>query len=111
LPKTNTRSPRRNGRNLRVKLREVEPHSEGHTLNREGSIQSRAEDMLTTTLFLVPKVEEEEGVDLSHASHVERMGTSLTSVQRKRRTLGKLTSPKHRGGMLRQKTQKVKDHL
>jgi hypothetical protein len=44
-------------------LREVEPHSEGHMLNREGSIQSRAEDMLTTTLFLVPEVEEEEEVE------------------------------------------------
>jgi hypothetical protein len=44
-------------------LREVRPHSEGHTLNREGSIQSRAEDMLTTILFLVPEVEEEEEVE------------------------------------------------
>jgi hypothetical protein len=41
LPRINTRSPRRNGRNLRVRLREVEPHREGHMLNREGSIQRR----------------------------------------------------------------------
>jgi hypothetical protein len=58
-----TRSPRRNGRNLRVKLREVEPHSEGHMLNREGSIQSREEDMLITICFLVLEVEEEEEVE------------------------------------------------
>jgi hypothetical protein len=63
LPKINIRSPRRNGRNLKVKLREVEPHREGHTLNREGNIQSRVEDMLTTTLFLVLEVEEEEEVE------------------------------------------------
>ena len=43
-------------------MKEVEPHREGHMLNREGSIQSRVEDMLTTTLFLVPKVE--EGVEV-----------------------------------------------
>jgi hypothetical protein len=41
---------------------------------------------------------------------VERMGTSLTSVQRKRRTLEKLTSLKHRGGMLRQNMLKVEGH-
>ena len=63
MPRRNTRSPRRNGRNLRVRLREVEPHSKDHTLNREGSIQSREEIMLTTTLFLVPEVEEEEEVE------------------------------------------------
>jgi hypothetical protein len=59
LPKTNTRSPRRNGRNLRLKLREVEPHSVGNMLNREDRILSRGEIMLTTTLFLVLEVEVE----------------------------------------------------
>jgi hypothetical protein len=63
LPRTNTRSPRRNGRNLGVRLREVGPHSEGHTLNRKDDIQSIAEDMLTITLFLIPEVEEEEEVE------------------------------------------------
>ena len=63
MPRTNTRSPRRNGRNFRVRLKEVELHREGHTLNREDNIQSRAEDMLTTTLFLVPEVEEEKEVE------------------------------------------------
>ena len=100
LPTINIRNPRRNGRNLRVKLREVEPH-------REGSIMSREEIMLTTTLFLVL----EEEVELLHASHAGRMGTSLTSVQRKRRTLEKLTSPKLRSGILRPKAQKAKGRL
>jgi hypothetical protein len=38
------------------------------------------------------------------------MGTSLTSFQTKRRKVEKLTSLKHRGGMLRQKALKVEDH-
>jgi hypothetical protein len=111
LPKINSRSPRRNGRNLRVKLREVEPHNEDHILSKEDNIQNRAKDMLTTILFLIPEVGEEEEVESLHASHVERMGTSLMSVQRKRRTSEKLTSPKHRGKILRQMTQKAEDRL
>jgi hypothetical protein len=91
-------------------LKEVEPHSEAHTLNNEDSIMSIAEDMLTTTLFLIPEVEEEEEVESSHVSHVGRMGISLMSVQRKKRTLEKLTSLKHRSGMLRPKTQKAEGH-
>jgi hypothetical protein len=63
LPRIYIRSPKRNGRNLRVKLREVGPHREGHMQNREGSIMSREEIMLTTTLFLVLEVEEEEEVE------------------------------------------------
>jgi hypothetical protein len=73
LPRINLGSPRRSGRNLRVKLKEVEPHNGDHILNREGSIQSRAEDILMTIFFLVLEVEEEEEVDSSHASYVERM--------------------------------------
>jgi hypothetical protein len=63
LPRTNTRSPRRNGKNLRLVQREVEPHSGGHMLNKEGSIMNREEIMLTTTLFLVLEAEEEKEVD------------------------------------------------
>jgi hypothetical protein len=60
LPKKELRSPRRNGRSLRVSWREVEPHSRGsNMLSRGGSIQSRVADMLTPTHFLVPKVEAE----------------------------------------------------
>jgi hypothetical protein len=64
LSRKNIRSPRRNGRNLRVRLREVDPHSEdNHMLNREDNIQSRVEDMLMAILFLILEVEEEEEVE------------------------------------------------
>jgi hypothetical protein len=56
LPRINIRSPRRTGRNLRLELREVEPHSKGKILNRE-------DIMLTIILFLVLEVEEEEEVE------------------------------------------------
>jgi hypothetical protein len=42
----------------------VEPHNEGRNmLNKEGSIMSREEIMLTATLLLVLEVEEEEEVE------------------------------------------------
>jgi hypothetical protein len=63
LPRKNIRSPKRTRRNLRLELREVEPHSGGNILNNEGSILSREEIMLTITLFLVLEVEEEEEVE------------------------------------------------
>jgi hypothetical protein len=63
LPRTNIRSPRRTGRNLILKLREVEVHREGNMLNKEGSILSREEIMLIAILFLVLEVEEEEEVE------------------------------------------------
>jgi hypothetical protein len=76
LPRINTRSPRRNGRDLRVRLKEEEPHSEdNNTLNRGGSKMSREEIMQTPILFLVPEVEEEAEVESSHATHVGRMST------------------------------------
>jgi hypothetical protein len=63
LPRINIKSPRRTGRNLKLELREVEHHREGHMLNRKGNILSRKEIMLTTTLFLVLEAEEEEEVE------------------------------------------------
>ena len=60
MPRRNIGSPRRNGRNLRVRLKEVEPHSEdGHRLNKKDNIMNREEIMLMQTPFLVPEVEEE----------------------------------------------------
>jgi hypothetical protein len=108
LPKINIRSLRRNGRNFRVKLKEVEPQSEGNMLNRENNILNRKEGMLIIICFLVLEVEEEEEVESSHASHVERMGTSLMSVQRKGRTLEKLTSLRHSDEMLTWKMLRAK---
>jgi hypothetical protein len=63
LPKTNIRSPKRTGRNLRLELREVEAHSRGNMLNSEVSIPNREEIMMTIILFLVQEVEEEEEVE------------------------------------------------
>jgi hypothetical protein len=64
LPKRNIISPRRIGRNLRVKLKEVEPHSEDiNMLSKGDSIMSKEEIMLMQTLFLVPEVREEAEVE------------------------------------------------
>jgi hypothetical protein len=60
---------------------------------------------LIITHFLVPEVEEEAEVESSHASHVERMGTSHLTVHIRRRMEEKLTSLRHRGEMLKQKTE------
>ena len=108
MPRRNIRSPRRNGRNLRVKLKEVEPHSEDNNmLSRGDSIMNSEEIMLMQTLFLVPEVGEEAEVESSHVSHVERMDIKQLTVQTGKRMEEKLTSLKRRGVMLRMKTRKV----
>jgi hypothetical protein len=56
LPRIEIRNQKRIGRNLRLKLREVEVH-------KEGSIPSRKVSMLTQPFFLIPEVEEEEEVE------------------------------------------------
>jgi hypothetical protein len=91
-------------------LKEVEPHSEDNNmLNRGRNIQSRVAVMLMQILFLEPEVEVEEEEELSHVSHVGRMGTGHLSVQRKRRMLEKLTLQKLRGERLSLKMQKAED--
>ena len=112
MPKRNTRSPKRNGGNLRVRLREVEPHSKGNrNLNREDNRLISEEIMLMRTLFLIPEVEDEAEEESSHVLHVERMGTSHLNVQRKNNPEEKLTSLKRRSVMLNLKMQKAKDCL
>ena len=63
FPKTNTRSPKMIGRNLRLRQKEVEPHKEGHMLSKENNILSREEDMLIIIGFLILEVDEEEEVE------------------------------------------------
>ena len=60
MPMRNIRSPRRNGRNLRERLREAEPHRGNHMLSREGKRLISEVIMLMQTLFLVLEVEAEE---------------------------------------------------
>ena len=71
MPKNELKNPRRSGRSLREKLKEVEPHSRGsNMLSRGGSKRISREDMLMPTHFLVPEAEEEAEEELSCASHV-----------------------------------------
>ena len=63
MSKIKIRKLRRTGRNLRLELKEVELHSEGNMLNREGSISNKEDIMLIIIFFLVLEVEEEEEVE------------------------------------------------
>jgi hypothetical protein len=54
LPKIGSINPRTTGRSLRPRQNEVEVHSEARTLNNEGSIPNRVDDMQITMFFLVP---------------------------------------------------------
>jgi hypothetical protein len=47
-------------------------------------------------------------VESSHASHVEKMDRRQLTIQIERRMEEKLTSLRHRGEMLKKKTQKTK---
>jgi hypothetical protein len=107
LLRIGSKNPRTTGKSLRLEQKEVEVHNEGSTLNNEGSKQNRAEDTLIITHFLVPEVEEEAEVESSHASHVERMDTKQLNLQIGKGIEEKLTSPRHRGEMMKQKTQKT----
>jgi hypothetical protein len=75
------RSPRRIGRDLRVELREVVPHSrDNKILSRGGNKRISREDMLMPTHFLVPEAEEEAEEELSRASHVVKTDTKSWNV-------------------------------
>ena len=63
MSKIEIRSLRKTGRNLNLRLREVEAHRKGNKLDKEGSMMIREESMLITTFFLVLEVEEEEEVE------------------------------------------------
>jgi hypothetical protein len=105
------RSPKRIGRGLREKLKEVEPHSRGSKfLSRGGSKMISKEDMLTPIYFLVPEVEEEVEEELSHALHVVKTDTKPLTVQTGKWTEEKLTSLRRRGVMLKMKILEVGSH-
>ena len=63
MPRKESRSPEKTGRNLRLVLRKVEARSEDDMLSKDNNILSRGEDMLIMIGFLVPEVEEEEEVE------------------------------------------------
>jgi hypothetical protein len=62
------------------------------------------------TYFDYEDVEQDKKVKHAVMRLKGHAGTSLTSVQRKRKKLEKLTSPKHRGDMWRRKMLKAEDH-
>jgi hypothetical protein len=98
LPRKTSKSLRRIGRDLKEKLREVEPHSRGSKmLSQGGSKMISKEDMLMQIHFLVPEVEEEAEEELSHVSRVVKTVIKPWTVQRGRWTEEELTSLRRRG--------------
>ena len=87
MPKRELKSPRRIGKGLRVKLKEVIPHRGGSKmLSRGGSKMISKGDMLMPIHFLVPEVEEEAEEELSHASRVVKTVIKPWTVRRGRWT-------------------------
>jgi hypothetical protein len=98
LPKREPKIPRRIGRGLREKLKEVGPHSRGSKLlRRGGSKMISKEDMLMQAHFFVPEVKEEEEEELSHVLRVVKTATKPWIVQRGRWTEEMLTLQRRRG--------------
>jgi hypothetical protein len=112
LPRKNFRIPRRIGRGLRKKLKEVEPRSRGcKILSRGGSDRINKEIMLMQIHFLVPEVEAEVEEELSHVSRVVKTDTRPLTVQTGKWTEENLTSPRRsRGVMSRARMLTVVDH-
>jgi hypothetical protein len=65
------------------------------------------EDTLTQTHFLVPEVEEEAEVESSHVTHAGKMDIRQLIVQIGRQIKDKLTLMRHKGELLKQRTQKM----
>jgi hypothetical protein len=108
LPKKERRSPRRIGRDLREKLKGVEPHSRGSKmLSQGGSMMISKVDMLMPTPFLVPEVEVEVEVESSHVLRVGKTDKRPLTVQRGKSTEEMLTSWRRRGKTLRMRTLEV----
>jgi hypothetical protein len=111
LFKRELRSPRRIGKNLKGKLRKVEPHSRGsRILSRGGSDRISKDIMLTPTLFLVPGVEEEVVGESSHALHVGKTDIKPLIVQRGSWTEETLMLLRHRGVMPKVRMLEVESH-
>ena len=110
MAKMGSRNLSMTGRSLRPEWKEVEVLSKASTLNSECSRKNRVEDMPMLILFLVPEVEEEVEEESSHATHVGRMDTKKLTIQTRRKMEEKLTSPRHKGKVLRQRMMKVEYH-
>jgi hypothetical protein len=109
LPRRNTRSLRRNGRNLRVKLKEVEPHRKGHMLNREGSIQSRAGDYADNNTFPHTRGRGRGRGGVITCFTCGKNGHKSYECLEKKKDIGEAHITEAQRRMLRPKTQKVED--